>query len=161
MSEKSAVRTEAAPAPFQGSPYSQAIRAGSFVFVSGQLGVTPSGELVGETIEEQTEQTLRNISTLLEAAGCTLADVVSALVHLSDLPDGQTATVARVQNNDPELLRYLGQLGLYPGAVVSVRGREPFSGPLFIRVGEAEHAIGREVGDSVYVRLAPSAAETR
>jgi DtxR family transcriptional regulator, Mn-dependent transcriptional regulator len=78
-----------------------------------------------------------------------------AATRLSDLPDGRAATVARVQNNDPELLRYLGRLGLYPGAVVSVRSREPFSGPLFIRVGEAEHAIGREVGDSVYVHLAP------
>src|SRR3989440_3007814 len=41
--------------------------------------------------------------------------------RLSDLPDGHSATVARVQNNDPELLRYLGRLGLYPGAVVCVR----------------------------------------
>jgi DtxR family transcriptional regulator, Mn-dependent transcriptional regulator len=82
-----------------------------------------------------------------------------AATRLSDLPDGRAATVARVQNNDPELLRYLGRLGLYPGAVVSVRSREPFSGPLFIRVGETEHAIGREVGDSVYVHLAPTMAE--
>src|SRR5216683_2799454 len=50
----------------------------------------------------------------------------------------------------------LGRLGLYPGAAVCVRRREPFSGPLFIRVGETEHAIGREVGDSVYVRLTPA-----
>ena len=64
-----------------------------------------------------------------------------------------------MQNNDPELLRYLGRLGLYPGAAVCVRRREPFSGPLFIRVGETEHAIGREVGDSVYVRLTPAVAE--
>jgi len=76
----------------------------------------------------------------------------AAATRLSDLPDGLTATVARVQNNDPELLRYLGRLGLYPGAIVCVRSREPFSGPLFICVGDSEHAIGREVGDSVYVR---------
>src|SRR6266851_2508365 len=82
-----------------------------------------------------------------------------AATRLSDLPDGSAATVARVQNNDPELLRYLGRLGLYPGAAVCVRRREPFSGPLFIRVGETEHAIGREVGDSVYVRLTPAVAE--
>jgi DtxR family transcriptional regulator, Mn-dependent transcriptional regulator len=77
--------------------------------------------------------------------------------RLSDLPDDLAATVARVQNDDPELLRYLGRLGLYPGAAVCVRRREPFSGPLFIRVGDTDHAIGREVGDSVYVRLTPEA----
>ena len=85
MSEKSAVRTEAAPAPFQGSPYSQAIRAGSFVFVSGQLGVTPSGELVGETIEEQTEQVFANLKAILEAAGSSLDRVVKTTCFLSDL----------------------------------------------------------------------------
>jgi len=74
--------------------------------------------------------------------------------RLSDLPDGHAATVARVRDNDPELLRYLGQLGLYPGAAVCIRSREPFAGPLFIRVGDTEHAIGRVVGDSVYVRAA-------
>lgn len=71
--------------------------------------------------------------------------------RLCDLADGEAAEVARVRANDPELLRYLGQLGLYPGARVAIRGREPFSGPLFIRVGETEHVIGREVGESVYV----------
>jgi DtxR family Mn-dependent transcriptional regulator len=71
---------------------------------------------------------------------------------LSDLPDGHSAIVARVRDSDPELLRYLGQLGLYPGASVCIRSREPFAGPLFIRVGDAEHAVGRVVGDSVYVR---------
>lgn len=87
-----------------------------------------------------------------------LAQVVGT--RLSDLPDGQDAIVARVQNNDPALLRYLGQLGLYPAAAVSIRRREPFGGPLFIRVGEVEHAIGREVGDSVFVRPAPARTET-
>src|SRR2546425_3585686 len=53
-------------------------------------------------------------------------------IRLSDLPDGRAATVARVRDSDPELLRYVGQLGLYPGAAVCVRSREPFSGPLFI-----------------------------
>jgi DtxR family Mn-dependent transcriptional regulator len=75
--------------------------------------------------------------------------------RLSDLPDGCAATVARVRDSDPELLRYLGQLGLYPGAAVCIRSREPFAGPLFVRVGDAEHAIGSVVGDSVYVRLVP------
>jgi DtxR family Mn-dependent transcriptional regulator len=80
--------------------------------------------------------------------------------RLSDLPDGRAAVVARVRNSDPELLRYLGAHGLYPGATVCIRRREPFSGPLFIRVGEAEHAIGAAVADSVYVRLAPDDVST-
>jgi DtxR family Mn-dependent transcriptional regulator len=73
--------------------------------------------------------------------------------RLNELADGRAATVARVQSDDPELLRYLGQLGLYPGAPVCIHRREPFSGPLFIRVGDNEHTIGREVGDSVFVQV--------
>jgi DtxR family Mn-dependent transcriptional regulator len=73
-------------------------------------------------------------------------------IRLNELADGEAAVVARVRANDPELLRYLGRLGLYPGATVAIQGREPFAGPLFIRVEEAEHAIGREVAESVYVQ---------
>ena len=71
--------------PPPAGPYSPALEVGEWIFLSGQGGFDPASDGLGETIEEQTEQTLRNISTLLEAAGCTLADVVSALVHLSDL----------------------------------------------------------------------------
>ena len=70
MAEKEAVRTEEAPAPFQGAPYSQAIRAGGLVFVSGQLALQPGAhELVGEGIAEQTEQVFANLRAILEAAG--------------------------------------------------------------------------------------------
>jgi 2-iminobutanoate/2-iminopropanoate deaminase len=66
--------------------YSQGIRAGDFVFVSGQGPLDPAtGQIVGETIEEQTERTLENVKAILEAGGATLADVVKATVHLSDL----------------------------------------------------------------------------
>lgn len=66
--------------------YSQGIRAGDFVFVSGQGPLDPAtGTIVGETIEEQTERTLENVKAILEAAGATLADVVKSTVHLSDL----------------------------------------------------------------------------
>lgn len=66
--------------------YSQGIRAGDFVFVSGQGPLDPAtGQIVGETIEEQTERTLENVKAILEAAGATLADVVKTTVHLSDL----------------------------------------------------------------------------
>ena len=70
MADKTVVRTEAAPAPFQGAPYSQAIAANGFVFVSGQLALKPGDkELVGGTIEEQTEQVFANLGAILEEAG--------------------------------------------------------------------------------------------
>jgi 2-iminobutanoate/2-iminopropanoate deaminase len=72
-------------APPPAGPYSPALRIGEWVFLAGQGGTDPGTGKLGDTIEEQTEQTLRNIAVLLEAAGCTLDDVVSSLVHLSDL----------------------------------------------------------------------------
>jgi|SRR5215211_190626 len=89
MADKSAVRTESAPAPFQGAPYSQAIKAGGFVFVSGQLGLRPGeSELVG-AIAEQTEQVLRNLAAILEEAGSGLDRLVKTSVFLADLGDFQ------------------------------------------------------------------------
>jgi 2-iminobutanoate/2-iminopropanoate deaminase len=86
--DKSVVRTEAAPAPFQGAPYSQAIAAGGFVFVSGQVALEPGGsELKGETVEEQTEQVFANLRAILEAAGTSLDKVVKTTVFLQDFDD--------------------------------------------------------------------------
>ena len=66
MSDKRAVRTESAPAPFQGAPYSQGIVAGDLVFVSGQLGIDPAqGHVVEGGIVEQTEQVMKNLSAIL------------------------------------------------------------------------------------------------
>jgi 2-iminobutanoate/2-iminopropanoate deaminase len=71
-------------------PFSPTRTGGDLVFLSGQGGFAPeSGELAGSSIEVQTEQTLRNIAALLAQHNCTLADVVSCLVHLSDLSDFQ------------------------------------------------------------------------
>jgi 2-iminobutanoate/2-iminopropanoate deaminase len=89
MADKSAVRTESAPAPFQGAPYSQAIEAGGFVFVSGQLGLRPGeSELVG-AVAEQTEQVLSNLAAILEEAGSGLDRLVKTTVFLADLGDFQ------------------------------------------------------------------------
>jgi len=71
-------------APVAG-PYSPALEVDGWVYLAGQGGFDPATRKLGETIEEQTEQTLRNVAVLLEAAGCTTADVVSTLVHLTDL----------------------------------------------------------------------------
>jgi 2-iminobutanoate/2-iminopropanoate deaminase len=85
---KEVVRTEAAPAPFQGAPYSQAIVANGFVFVSGQVALAPGAtELQGGTIQEQTEQILANLSAILEAAGSGLDRLVKTTVFLQDLGD--------------------------------------------------------------------------
>lgn len=75
----------AAGAAPSGGPFTPGLRVGDWVFLSGQGGFDPESGELGETIEEQTEGTLRNVSALLEVAGCSFADVVSCLVHLSDL----------------------------------------------------------------------------
>ena len=70
MDGKTVVRTENAPAPFQGAPYSQAIKANGFVFVAGQLGFEPGQtEVVGPGIKAQTEQTIDNLEAILTEAG--------------------------------------------------------------------------------------------
>jgi 2-iminobutanoate/2-iminopropanoate deaminase len=84
---KSVVRTESAPAPFQGAPYSQAIRAGEFVFVSGQLGLKPDDSEITGSIEEQTEQIFQNLRAILEAAGTGFDRLVKTTVFLTDLGD--------------------------------------------------------------------------
>ena len=77
------------PAPGrQDPPYSHAIVAEPFIFVSGQLPIDPgTGKLAGDDIENQTEQVLRNISAVLAAAGSNLDAIVKTTVFLSDLDD--------------------------------------------------------------------------
>ena len=85
--EKHVIRTENAPAPFQGAPYNQAIVAGELVFVAGQLGLKPGDTAVEGDISEQTEQALRNLAAILEAAGSSLDALVKTSVFLMDLDD--------------------------------------------------------------------------
>jgi 2-iminobutanoate/2-iminopropanoate deaminase len=88
MADKAVVRTESAPAPFQGAPYSQAIAANGFVFVSGQLALRPGDkELTGGTIREQTEQVFANLRAILEEAGTSLDRLVKTTVFLQNLDD--------------------------------------------------------------------------
>lgn len=88
-SDVTQIVTEQAPKAI--GPYSQAIKAGSFVYVSGQIAIDPAtGKLVGGTIEEQTVQILNNIEAILAAAGLTLENVVKTEVFLKDLNDFQT-----------------------------------------------------------------------
>ena len=88
MAEKAVVRTENAPAPFQGAPYSQAVRYGDLVFVAGQVGLKPERDaLVGDSIEEQTEQVCKNLEAILDAAGSSFAQVLNTTIYLSDFGD--------------------------------------------------------------------------
>lgn len=77
------VSTASAPAAI--GPYSQAIRYGSLLFTSGQIPLTPSGELVEGGIEEQTRQVLLNLQAVLAAEGAALADVIKTTVFLKDM----------------------------------------------------------------------------
>jgi len=72
--------------PQPGGAYSSGLRVGDFVFVSGQTAIDPAtGQLVGDTIEEQTARVLENVKAILEAGGATMADAVKVIAHLSDL----------------------------------------------------------------------------
>jgi len=85
MTTRQAVTSESAPAAI--GPYSQAISTGDTVFCSGQLGLDPaSGELVAG-VEAQAERALRNLVAVLDAAGCTMADVVKTTIFLVDMGD--------------------------------------------------------------------------
>ena len=123
MADKSVVRTEAAPAPFQGAPYSQAVRAGDFVFVSGQLGLRPGDKTVsGTTIEEQTEQVFANLRAILEEAGSSLDRLVKTTVFLQHLDDfqGMNSVYARHVGDRPPARATVEVAGLPSGALVEI-----------------------------------------
>jgi 2-iminobutanoate/2-iminopropanoate deaminase len=86
--DRDVVRTGQAPDPPEGAPYSQAIRANGLVFVSGQLALVPGRtDIVGDTIEDQTEKVFDHLQAILEEAGSGLDRVVKTTVFLTDLGD--------------------------------------------------------------------------
>jgi len=120
---KTVVRTESAPAPFQGAPYSQAIRNGDLVFVSGQLALRPGDkELSGGTIEEQTEQVFANLRAILEEAGSGLDRLVKTTVYLTDLGDfaGMNEVYARQVGDTPPARATIEVSALPSGAKVEI-----------------------------------------
>jgi len=123
MAEKDVVRTERAPAPFQGAPYSQAIRAEGLVFVSGQLALRPDhAEIVGDSIQEQTEQVFANLRAILEEAGSSLDRLVKTTVYLADLGDfaGMNEVYARHVGDRPPARATIEVSGLPSGAKVEI-----------------------------------------
>ncbi|MGH3015503.1 MAG: Rid family detoxifying hydrolase [Gaiellaceae bacterium] len=120
---KQAVRTEKAPAPFQGAPYSQGIVAGDLVFVSGQLGIDPAGGHVVEGgIVEQTEQTMKNLAAVLEEAGTSLENAVMVSIFLVDLGDFQAMNEVYARHlTEPYPARATVQIAALPsGARVEI-----------------------------------------
>jgi 2-iminobutanoate/2-iminopropanoate deaminase len=115
------IRTEEAPS----SPlYSQGVRAGNHLVVSGTTGIDPStGSLAGETIQEQTRQALANCEAILRAGGASLDDVTEVGVLLTSPADfqGMNEEYARWFPIDPPT-RYAAKLGVeIPGLLVSIR----------------------------------------
>jgi 2-iminobutanoate/2-iminopropanoate deaminase len=82
------IKTSAAPAAL--GPYSQGIRAGDFVFASGQLGLDPATGNLREGVAAQAEQAMDNLTAVLKMAGASLADVVKTTIFLADMSDFQT-----------------------------------------------------------------------
>src|SRR5260370_22075378 len=120
MADKVVIRTEEAPAPFQGAPYSQAIRIGELVLVSGQLALKPGAhELSGGSIQEQTEQIFSNLGAILAAAGTSLDRLVKTTVFLADLGDFQGMNEG-----------YAKHVGHRPPARPTVQVAAPPAGPL-------------------------------
>ncbi len=118
---KEIIKTNKAPVPT--GPYSQACRAGDFIFVSGQGPVDPqTAKVQGDTIEEQTKQTLENIKAILETNGTSLSAVIKVTVILTDVANFKSmndAYRAFFSKPFPARVCYGGQLAL-PGMLVEI-----------------------------------------
>ena len=83
---KEIIFTENAPKAI--GPYSQAVKSGSFLFVSGQVALNPStGDLMNSSIEEQAEQVIKNLSAICEAANTNLSNIVKLTIYITDMSD--------------------------------------------------------------------------
>jgi 2-iminobutanoate/2-iminopropanoate deaminase len=120
---KEVVRTEAAPAPFQGAPYSQAIKADGFLFVSGQLSLRPGEkDLVPGDIKAQTQQVFSNLRAILEEAGSSLDRLVKTTVFLQNLDDfgGMNEIYATQVGSTPPARSTVEVAKLPSGALVEI-----------------------------------------
>jgi 2-iminobutanoate/2-iminopropanoate deaminase len=116
---KSAVRTDKAPAPFQGAPYNQAIKSGGFVFVSGQGSLdAATGKIVEGDIRAQTQKTFDNLAAILEAAGSSLDRVVKTTVFMADLTQfAEMNAVYAERMGEPFPARSTIQAAALPGGI--------------------------------------------
>ncbi|MDD9890687.1 MAG: RidA family protein [Gammaproteobacteria bacterium] len=121
MSNKDPVQTADAPAAI--GPYSQAIKSGSLVFLSGQIPLDPvTMELVGPGIEEQTQQVFKNLSAVAAAAGGSLNDIVKLTIFLSDLNEFATVNSIMAEHfSEPYPARATIEVSALPkGAIVEI-----------------------------------------
>lgn len=116
-----AISTTGAPGAI--GPYSQAIASDDLVFCSGQVGLDPtSGELVEGGVEAQAERALRNLGSVLDAAGCSFADVVKTTIFLADVNDFGVvnAVYARFMPDPPPARSTVGVGALPKGARIEI-----------------------------------------
>jgi 2-iminobutanoate/2-iminopropanoate deaminase len=119
--ERERIQTDNAPAAI--GPYSQAIKAGGFVFASGQIPIDPqTGQFVPGGIAEQTEQVLKNLSAVLEAAGSSLDLVVKTTVFLADMKEfsGMNEVYATFFSSPPPARATVAAAGLPRDARVEI-----------------------------------------
>ena len=115
------IQTQNAPAAI--GPYSQAIKAGGFVFVSGQIPIDPAtGAFVAGGIAEQTERVLKNLAAVLEAAGSGLDQVVKTTVFLADMKEfaGMNEVYATFFSGPPPARATVAAAGLPKDALVEI-----------------------------------------
>ena len=117
---KKIIATTAAPAAV--GPYSQAVEAGSTLYVSGQLPIDPTTKTMPEGIEAQTEQSLRNIEAILHAAGYSKTDVVKSTVLLQNISDfaAMNAAYAKFYTENPPARVAFEVAALPMGALVEI-----------------------------------------
>ncbi|MGI8656245.1 MAG: RidA family protein [Pyrinomonadaceae bacterium] len=118
---KQIIETKSAPQAI--GPYSQAVSANGFVFASGQIPIDPqTGEFVAGGVAEQTEQVLRNLTAVLEAAGSSLDKVVKTTVFLADMTDfaAMNEVYARHFKSEPPARATVAAAGLPRGARVEI-----------------------------------------
>ena len=110
--------------------------------------------VISEEFEERMSEALGHPTTdphghAIPAKDGAIQEV--AYETLTEVDAGSSATVQHVNDNDPEMLRYLDQLGILPGTLVHVVAKEPFNGPLRLRIDQTEHFVGLEVAGNVFV----------
>ena len=81
------------------------------------------------------------------------------LAMLADLSPGQRGVIQRVNDDDPAMLTFLGDLGMYPGTLVEMMAKEPYGGPLRVRVSGKDHAVGSELAANVFVSIVEGSAD--
>ena len=117
---RQAISTSGAPAAL--AAYSQAIRSGDMVFCAGQLGMDPTSGELADGIEAQTERALKNLASVLDAAGLSFDDVVKTTCFLADIEDFNTFNGVYVRfMPDPPPARSTFQVGALPrGGLVEI-----------------------------------------